>query len=210
MGVCVVTPVDGWRDREAFIALPYRLEGRDPAWAPPLRRDVRVLLDPRRNPFFEHARARLLLARTDGRVSGRIAAIDDGLHLEIHRDDAGFFGFFEAEDDEAVAAALFAAAEAWLGARGRRVLRGRRGGTDRADRDPAPSPRARRPRGDGGRGPRLRAAPLLDADKAHEILAPAWTCSSDALREDAGWQATVSLDEGLADTALSYRESGWL
>jgi len=53
-------------------------------------------------------------------------------------------------------------------------------------------------------------APLLDADKAHEILAPAWTCSSDALREDVGWQATVSLDEGLADTARSYRESGWL
>jgi len=124
MGACVVTPVDGWRDREDFIALPYRLQGRDPAWAPPLRRDVRVLLDPRRNPFFEHANARLLLARTDGRVSGRIAAIDDGLHREIHRDDVGFFGFFEAEDDEAVAAALFAAAEAWLGARGRRVLRG--------------------------------------------------------------------------------------
>jgi nucleoside-diphosphate-sugar epimerase len=208
MGVCVVTPVDGWRDREAFIALPYRLQGRDPAWAPPLRRDVRVLLDPRRNPFFEHARARLLLARTDGRVSGRIAAIDDGLHLETHRDDAGFFGFFEAEDDEAVAAALFAAAEAWLGARGRRVLRAV-GRTVRLVTLPPLLVRGVL----AATGAVVRAsgrAPLLGADKAHEILAPAWTCSSDALREDAGWQATVSLDEGLADTALSYRESGWL
>jgi nucleoside-diphosphate-sugar epimerase len=53
-------------------------------------------------------------------------------------------------------------------------------------------------------------APLLDADKANEVLAPGWVCSSEALRRDAGWTAATSLERGLAETARSYREAGWL
>jgi nucleoside-diphosphate-sugar epimerase len=53
-------------------------------------------------------------------------------------------------------------------------------------------------------------APLLDGDKAHELLAPAWICSSEALRRDAGWIAEIPLERGLAETARSYREARWL
>jgi nucleoside-diphosphate-sugar epimerase len=53
-------------------------------------------------------------------------------------------------------------------------------------------------------------APLLDGDKANELLSPGWSCSSEALRRDAGWVAEISLDEGLAGTARAYREAGWL
>ena len=53
-------------------------------------------------------------------------------------------------------------------------------------------------------------APLLDRDKANELLAPAWTCSSEALRRDAGWSAGIPLEHGLAETARRYREAGWL
>jgi nucleoside-diphosphate-sugar epimerase len=53
-------------------------------------------------------------------------------------------------------------------------------------------------------------APLLDGDKANELLAPGWSCSSEALWRDAGWTAEVPLDEGLAGTARAYREAGWL
>jgi nucleoside-diphosphate-sugar epimerase len=53
-------------------------------------------------------------------------------------------------------------------------------------------------------------APLLDGDKARELLAPAWTCSSDALRRDAGWEAVLPLTPGLEDTVRSYRVAGWL
>lgn len=56
----------------------------------------------------------------------------------------------------------------------------------------------------------LGQAPLLDADKAHELLAPAWTASSEALRRDTGWVAEVPLERGLTETALAYREAGWL
>ena len=56
----------------------------------------------------------------------------------------------------------------------------------------------------------LGRAPLLDGDKAHELLAPGWSCSSAALRRDAGWSAEIPLGRGLAETARAYRDAGWL
>jgi hypothetical protein len=99
-----VTPVRGGRDLDAFIALPYELYRGDRHWTPPLRRDVRLLLSRTKNPFFEHAEAEYFLARREGRVVGRIAAIHNRLHNEFQGDRAGFFGFFETIDDPAVAA----------------------------------------------------------------------------------------------------------
>ena len=108
----------------AFIDFPYELHRRDRLWTPPFRRDVRLLLSREKNPFFDHADAEYFLARRDGRVAGRIAAIHNRLHDQIHRDRVGFFGFFEATDDAQVAAALFDAAGSWLRARGLAVMRG--------------------------------------------------------------------------------------
>jgi nucleoside-diphosphate-sugar epimerase len=53
-------------------------------------------------------------------------------------------------------------------------------------------------------------ATLLSPDKGHEYLAPAWTCRSDALTRDTGWQAQVELETGLRRAANWYREVGWL
>jgi nucleoside-diphosphate-sugar epimerase len=62
----------------------------------------------------------------------------------------------------------------------------------------------------GGVGRAVGRAPLLDGDKANELLAPGWVCSSEALRRDAGWTAEIPLDRGLAETAGACREAGWL
>lgn len=56
----------------------------------------------------------------------------------------------------------------------------------------------------------LGRSPLLDGDKANELLALGWSCSSAALRRDASWSAEIALSEGLADTARAYRRAGWL
>jgi len=53
-------------------------------------------------------------------------------------------------------------------------------------------------------------ATLLSGDKAAEFLAPAWTCSSDALARDAAWRAETDLETGLRRTAAWYRREGWL
>ncbi|HEX9165894.1 MAG TPA: hypothetical protein VF862_08285 [Gemmatimonadales bacterium] len=107
-----------------FVALPYRLHARDPLWVPPLRRDVRLLLDRTQNPFFDHAEAEYFLAERGGRVVGRVAAISNRLHNEFHGENIGFFGFFESVDDSAVSRALLDAAAAWVRSRGHDTIRG--------------------------------------------------------------------------------------
>ena len=110
-----VRPTRTASDLRRFIALPYRLHRDDPYWVPPLRMDVRKMLSHKKNPFFEHAEAEFFLA-TDrrGDVVGRIAAIHNRAHNEIHEDTAGFFGFFESINAQSSADALFDAVAAGL------------------------------------------------------------------------------------------------
>jgi len=119
-----VAPVRGRRDRDAFIALPFSLYRNDKNWVPPLRRDVAVLIDPARHPFHRHGEVQLFLARRDGRVAGRIAAIENRAHSEFHGERIGFFGLFETERDPGTAQALLGAAAQWAAARGLTALRG--------------------------------------------------------------------------------------
>ena len=115
--------VDGRRDFRRFIDYAYERHAADPHWVPPLRLAEHERLTPSKNPFFEHADVELLLAVRNGRIAGRIAAIDDRLHNQTHGDNLAMFGFFEAADAEATAA-LLGAAERWARARGRAALRG--------------------------------------------------------------------------------------
>ena len=116
-------PVRSRADRRRFIDDPYRRHRTDPHWVPPLRLGESERLDPRKNPFFAHADVELFLAWRGGRVAGRIAAIDDWLHNETHRDNVAMFGFFEADDD-AAAKPLLAEVERWAAGRGRAHVRG--------------------------------------------------------------------------------------
>jgi nucleoside-diphosphate-sugar epimerase len=56
----------------------------------------------------------------------------------------------------------------------------------------------------------LGRATLLSPEKAAELLAPAWTCTSEALARDTGWRAAIPLEQGLRDTGEWYRSAGWL
>ncbi len=115
--------VETGRSRREFLALPAAIYASDPAWIAPLAFMKREQISPK-NHFFDHARFRAWIARRDGRVVGRISAQVDELHLAQHGDDAGYFGMLEAQDDPAVFAALFDAAEGWLREQGMRVVRG--------------------------------------------------------------------------------------
>jgi nucleoside-diphosphate-sugar epimerase len=56
----------------------------------------------------------------------------------------------------------------------------------------------------------LRRPTQLAANRAGEYLAPAWTCSSLALRNDTGWSPEIPLNRGLRETAQWYRQERWL
>ena len=118
-----IRPLSNRRDFARFIDYAYQRNAADPHWVPPLRLSERERLSPKNHPFFAHAEVALFLAWRGGRVVGRIAAIDDRLHNEVHRDNVAMFGFFEAADAEATCA-LLSASETWARARGRARMRG--------------------------------------------------------------------------------------
>ncbi|MDA0682896.1 MAG: hypothetical protein O3A57_00575 [Bacteroidetes bacterium] len=120
-----ITPITSSRDRRAFIQFPFDLYKDNRYWVPPLRMDVAKLINRRKNAFFGHGEMQLFLARDPmGKVVGRIAAIENGMHLTKYNDGVGFFGFYESVDDSDVSRNLFDAASDWLHGRGLSAMRG--------------------------------------------------------------------------------------
>ncbi len=112
------------RELRAFIDLPWEIYKNYPHWVPPLKEEVEKMVTPGKYPFWNHAARELFIARKEGKVAGRIAAIRDDHHDRVHGEKAGFFGFFESVEDYDVARALFDAAKAWCKAKGCEFLRG--------------------------------------------------------------------------------------
>ena len=105
-----ITPVRGKAAKRAY--------RNDPNWVAPLYIERFEHLDPKKNPYFQHADVELFLAARNGKTVGRISAQVCRLRSEIYKDGVGQFGFIEAEDDPAIFAALFEAASGWLKSRG--------------------------------------------------------------------------------------------
>jgi GNAT superfamily N-acetyltransferase len=124
LGGIEIVRADSKRRLKEFVELPYTLYRGDPFWAPPLRIAVKELLDRGKHPFYVNAEAEFFLAMRGGRVVGRVAAIMDRNHNRFHGEHAGFFGFFESVNDEAVAGALLSEARQWVFGRGAQFLRG--------------------------------------------------------------------------------------
>jgi hypothetical protein len=122
-----VRPIEGKKDLETFLHVPWKLGMKDdPLWVPPLLDDYRRLLDPKKSPFLKHGELRCFLAEEDGRPVGRICAQIDFDFDKQWPDEKGvaFFGFFDSKDDPKVARALFEKAEAFAREKGRTRLRG--------------------------------------------------------------------------------------
>jgi GNAT superfamily N-acetyltransferase len=91
-----------------FIRLPWRIYRKYPNWVPPLIKEVRRQLDPRRNPFFEYGQVKLLaVAGSNGKLLGRVASVVNPEHHRFHMESMGFFGLFECIDSPEVALTLF-------------------------------------------------------------------------------------------------------
>ncbi len=125
-----IVPVESGPDVRRFVKFPWGVYRGDPNWVPPLIADTCRMLTPGRHPFHEHADVQCFIAERTGSarsgrgVVGRIAAIVNHLHNEVHGEKTGFFGFFETLPDPTVPPFLFEAAAAWLRAKGMEVMRG--------------------------------------------------------------------------------------
>ncbi len=111
------------RARRRFVELARRFRGGSPHYVPSLTGEVTRLLDPAKNPALRRARQRLWIASDERGPRGRIAATYDARHAESLGEEAGWFGFFDA-DSAATAAALLDTARAWLAEQGARTVLG--------------------------------------------------------------------------------------
>ena len=107
-----------------FVRLPYRLFDGHPQWVPPLMIDVEMQLNREKHPFYEHSEADFFIAQRDGRVVGRIAALENRRFNQYHGTRQAQFYLFECEDDLEAATALFEKVFEW--ARGQESGPGRR------------------------------------------------------------------------------------
>ena len=95
-----VNEVKNKKDLKNFIEFPYGLYANYPNWVPPLKSELYALFNDKKNPFFEHAEIKLFIATENGMVVGRIASIIDRKFIEFQEENTGYFGFFEAIDNQ--------------------------------------------------------------------------------------------------------------
>ncbi len=109
-----IVPVENSADLKKFIRLPHRIYQDDPHWIAPLDFERKKTLNPKKNPFFKHAKVQLFLAQRNQEVVGRVSAQIDEEYEKRHDKRVGHFGFFECENNPETAAALLNTAEGFL------------------------------------------------------------------------------------------------
>ena len=119
-----VTKLDGNAGIKKFIKSQWLFYENNPNFVPPIISEEMKNFDKIKNPLYEHADYQLFIAEKDGKIVGRIAAIENKMHNKIHNDNVGFFGFFVCIDDQNVANKLFDSAKEWLLERGKNCMRG--------------------------------------------------------------------------------------
>lgn len=114
-----IEKVSGSKALKQFIDFPHDLYAGDPNYVPELFMAQEALLNKKTSPFFLHSTADYFLARSaDGKILGRIAAINNQNYTRFSGEKTGFFGFFDVVEDYEVAKALLDTAAGWLGAQG--------------------------------------------------------------------------------------------
>ncbi len=119
-----IKPVSTSAQARDFYQLKRKLYRDNKVVVFPLKSMEKLQLDTTRHPFYQHASREMFVCYRKGEIVGRIVAIKDDLHNEQHNDRVGFFGFFEAIDDQTIVDALIEAASDWLRERGCNLIRG--------------------------------------------------------------------------------------
>jgi len=112
------------KQKKQFIDFPHDLYKGDPNYVPEIYLGMQELLNPKKNPFFEHSNADLFLAFRDKKIVGRIAAIQNNNYNEFANTNVGYFGFFDVINDYSVAEKLLQTVVDWVKEKGHDGLYG--------------------------------------------------------------------------------------
>ena len=101
-----------------FVNFPFEIYKNIPQWVPPILSDIKVMIDPGKHPFYEHSDGQCFIARRDGKMVGRICAMENKPFNAYHGTHIAQFYLFECIDDQDVANALFERVFQWARERG--------------------------------------------------------------------------------------------
>ena len=130
MSTVTVSQVTSSKEMRAFVRFNYELYKDCPYAVPDLLEDTLEVLDARRNPAFRFSEAAFFLARRDGRIVGRVAAIINKRANERWNKQDVRFGWIDFIDDLSVSRALLEVVEQWGRLRGMTRIVGPLGFTD--------------------------------------------------------------------------------
>lgn len=108
----------------AFFQFPFDLYRNCSQWVPPITKEEIDIFDPQKNAVFEHAMARLFLAKKKGKVVGRIAAMINWVEIEELKKTKVRFGWYDTIDDLEVSQKLIEAVEGVAIAEGMTYIEG--------------------------------------------------------------------------------------
>ena len=108
----------------AFFQFPFDLYRNCPQWVPTITKEEMDIFDPQKNAVFEHAMARLFLAKRKGKIVGRIAAMINWVEVEKLQKTKVRFGWYDTIDDLEVSQKLIETVEAVAIAEGMTYIEG--------------------------------------------------------------------------------------
>ena len=130
MSTVTVSQISTKKEMRAFVRFNYELYKDCPYAVPNLLEDTLETLDARRNPAFRFCEAAFFLARKDGKIVGRVAAIINTRANERWGKQEVRFGWIDFIDDLEVSRALLDAVEQWGLQKGMNRMVGPLGFTD--------------------------------------------------------------------------------
>jgi hypothetical protein len=94
-----------------FLSIPTEIYKGDPNWVAPQNSEIRRLLNPDKNPYFENASLQLFVCYLDGKPVCRSILVVNKLHWVKWNKKSAFFGFFESINDSEAVGYLFSKIE---------------------------------------------------------------------------------------------------
>ena len=114
-------------DVNTFVQFHYDLYRGTPQWVPPIKDDIRTMLNRSKHPFYEHSDAEFFVAKDHGKVVGRIAMLENKPFNKYHDTRKASFYLFDSVDDQQVTNCLLDAAFDWCKKRNLDTLIGPKG-----------------------------------------------------------------------------------
>lgn len=125
----VVRPVDlnSKKDINKFVDFQFDMYKECNAFTPPIKADIRLMLNKAKHPYYDHSFADFFIAERDGEMVGKIAALENIPFNTYHQSKDAEFYLFDCIDDQDVANALFDTVKDWAKKRGLTKLIGPKG-----------------------------------------------------------------------------------